>query len=64
MENKFGKRLMELRQEKGISQKQLAEVLGVFQQSINRWENGKIKPGMDNIIALAEYFNVTVELAK
>lgn len=39
-QKKIGNFLKELRKEKGVTQEQLAEVLGVSNRSISRWENG------------------------
>ena len=36
---KFGENLQKLRKEKGISQEQLAEQLGVTRQSVSKWES-------------------------
>ncbi len=55
------KNLKHLRQTEGISQKQLAESIGVSQQSINKYENHKIEPDIDTMIALAEYFQTSVD---
>jgi len=50
-----------LRNKKGISQQQLADVIGVSQQSINKYENHKIEPDIQTLIALADYFNTSVD---
>ena len=42
------------RQERGISQLQLAEHLHVSRQSISSWENDRAYPSLDNLIALSE----------
>lgn len=41
----FGEKLAKVRKEKGFTQKQLAEEMGVYQKDISRWEQGKIEPG-------------------
>lgn len=53
--------LKELRIKKSISQKQLADVIGVSQQSINKYENHMIEPDINTLIALADYFNTSVD---
>ena len=45
----------------GISQKQLAETIGVSQQSINKYENHNIEPDIGTLIRMAEYFNTSVD---
>lgn len=59
--NEFGKVLCELRLEKGISQRKLGEDLGVVNQTISFWENGKREPDMDTLLKIAKYFNVSLE---
>lgn len=50
-----------LRQEKHISQKALADAIGVSQQSINKYENHNIEPDIDTLIRMADYFNTSVD---
>lgn len=45
----------------GISQKQLADVIGVSQQSINKYENHNVEPDIDTLIALADFFGISVD---
>lgn len=55
----IGQRIKELRNELDITQNKLADVLGVTQDSISLWENGKRVPDTQYIIVLAKFFNVT-----
>ncbi len=55
------KNLKKLREEKGISQKQLADVVSVSQQSINKYENHNIEPDIDTLIKMADYFETSVD---
>ncbi len=57
----FGNFLFELRSEKGISQSQLGEMLGVTNKAVSKWENGNAKPNTNLIPRIAEIFGVTVE---
>ena len=50
-----------LRTKKGISQQQLADVLGVTQQSINKYENHNVEPDIATLIKIADFFDVTVD---
>ena len=55
------KNLKKLRTEKGISQQTLADSIGISQQSINKYENHKIEPEILTLIAIADYFDTTVD---
>ena len=54
-------RLKELRTEFNISQQQLADVIGVSQQSINKYENHNVEPDIETLKAMANYFNVSID---
>lgn len=54
-------KLKELRQLKGISQQQLADVITVSQQSINKYENHGVEPDISTLIKIAGYFNVSLD---
>ncbi len=49
-----------LRKEQGITQKQLAEQIGVTDKAISRWETGKGLPDASSLLALSERFGVTI----
>ena len=49
---KIGKYLQELRKEKGLTQEQLAEHVGVARRTISRWETGSNMPDLDILIEL------------
>lgn len=55
------KNLKRLRSEKGISQQALAEIIGISQQSVNKYENHNIEPDITTLILLAKYFNTSVD---
>lgn len=55
------KNLKKLRKLFGVSQQQLADVIGVSQQSINKYENHNIEPDIETLIAMADYFNTSVD---
>ena len=50
-----------LRSVAGISQKTLAESIGVSQQSINKYENHNIEPDIATLSRLADYFHVSID---
>lgn len=53
--------LKPLRQLNSVTQNQLAEAIGVTQQSINKYENHKIEPEIEILIRMADFFNVSVD---
>lgn len=57
----FQERLYQLRRERGMSQEDLAGVLGVTRQAVQKWESGASRPDMDNLTALARYFGVSLD---
>ena len=57
----FGEKLYELRKKHGLSQEQLAEVLNVSRQSISKWEGNVNYPDSDKLIALSDYFHVSLD---
>lgn len=61
MKNKFAERLKTLISEKEISQKILAENTQLSDAIISRWIKGKRQPTADNIITIADYFDVTAD---
>lgn len=54
-------RLKQLREERGIPQGKIAEMLNLTQQAVSKWESGKADPDVDAIITLAKYFGVTAD---
>jgi len=57
----LNERIKELRKSKNHTQKQLAEILNVRSEAIQTFEYGTRRPGLDNIITLADYFGVSVD---
>lgn len=57
-QQKIGQFLRECRKEKSITQEQLAEMLGVTNRSVSRWENGSNLPDLDILIEMADYYDV------
>ena len=57
----FAQRLKELRTENNLTQTQLATQLRIRQQSYARYENGSGEPSLDTLIAIARFYNVTVD---
>lgn len=61
MNIEFANRLQQLRKEKGYSQDQLADEIGVSRQSISKWERAEASPDSDNLIALAKLYNMSLD---
>lgn len=59
-QQKVGRFLKELRNERSVTQAELAEMLGVSNRSVSRWENGMTMPDFDLLIELAEYYDIEV----
>jgi transcriptional regulator with XRE-family HTH domain len=57
----FKNRLKQLREEKGMIQKELAEKIGVTRNSITAYENGNREPDLEKIINLAKIFDVSID---
>ena len=60
-ENVFGKKLKELRLEKGLSQRELGKIFNVCNQTISFWEIGSREPDLDTLILIARYFEVSID---
>ena len=56
---KFAERLKELRNEKNLSQMELANETGISQTSIAKWELQQRMPTLLNIVILCRYFKVS-----
>lgn len=59
---KLSEQITQLRKERKMSQEELAGVLQVSRQSVSKWENGLSNPDTENLIRLAEIFQVDVNL--
>ncbi len=58
---KLGKRIKEFREQSGISQQRLAELLDISRPTISQIENGERRISADELIKLSEIFNLSVE---
>ena len=57
----LSEKLYKLRKKSGLSQEQLAEQLNVSRQAISKWEQGTAVPESEKLIAISNYFGVTVD---
>ncbi len=55
------KNLKTLRSRANVSQQQLADIIGVSQQSVNKYENHSVEPDIATLIAIANYFSTSVD---
>jgi len=58
---KLNEQIAFLRKQKGITQEELAQVLGVTNQSVSKWESGSCCPDIQLLPELANYFEVSVD---
>lgn len=61
MNIEIANRLQKLRKEKGYSQEQLADLLGISRQAISKWERAEASPDTDNLIELAKLYSVSID---
>lgn len=57
----IGNKIKELREKKGLTQKELAEEIGVAQSTIAMIESGKNKGSIETLAKIANYFNVSID---
>ena len=59
---RFGSFLYEKRKEMGLSQRQVAQLTGVTDKAVSKWENGRAKPTTDALRKLAALYQTPIEL--
>lgn len=59
-ENQLAKNIMYYRKKRGLSQEKVSEYMGVSRQAVTKWENDISRPSSDNLIKLAQLFQVNV----
>ncbi len=57
----IGKKIRTLRQHAGLSQVELAKIIGVSKSTMSNYERNYSIPDPDIVVALANYFNVTID---
>lgn len=60
-QQKMGAFLKELRNEKNLTQEQLAERFGVSRRSVSRWEGGYNLPDIDILIEMSDFYEVELK---
>lgn len=61
MNIEIANRLQQLRKQKGYSQEQLADELGISRQAVSKWERAEASPDTDNLILLARLYGVSLD---
>lgn len=61
MSTSFGKILRELREEKEMLQRELAEKLNIERTALVRLESGQYEPNLDTLLKIADFFGVTTD---
>lgn len=61
MKNEIKNRIKELRVKKGLTQKQLAQLVNKFVTGLASWEQGLSEPSVNDIRALCEIFEVSAD---
>lgn len=58
---KFEEKIVQIRKEKGLSQEELAEALGVSRQAVAKWESGASYPEVDKLITICNLFQISID---
>ena len=58
MDNKFAKRLLELRTKRKISRREVAKAAHICEKTLRSWEYGKTKPRVRHLVLLVKFFDV------
>lgn len=58
----LSEQIYQLRRQKGLSQEQLAEQIGVSRQAISKWESGASTPDLEKLQALSRFFRVSLDV--
>ncbi len=57
----FGEHLKSLRKSKKVTQKEVAQSTGISERNYQDYEANVKKPGFDNLIALANFFDISLD---
>lgn len=58
---KIGEKLKKLRQQKNLTEKELAQILGVSVAAISAYENDLRKPSCENLVKLSHLYGVSID---
>lgn len=57
----MNKKIKQLREAQGLTQKDVADRLGVYPSAVTRWESGEKRPDLVNLVKLADMFDVSLD---
>lgn len=57
----IGNKLYSLRKEKGLSQEEVSNIIGVSRQTISKWESGLSIPDTDKLISISKLYNISID---
>ncbi len=57
----IGKRIQEIRQQKKLTQEQLASDLAISRQAVSKWESGKAIPDIENLMYISNLYGVSLD---
>jgi transcriptional regulator with XRE-family HTH domain len=57
----IGKRIQEIRQQKKLTQEQLASDLAISRQAVSKWESGKAIPDIENLMCISNLYGVSLD---
>ncbi len=57
----FMEKLLLVRKDRGLSQEEVAEAVGVSRQAVTKWETGQAYPDIANLVALSDLFGVSID---
>ena len=58
---KTGRLIAKLRKEKGLTQKNMADTLGISNKTISKWESNLSSPDIQSCKAMADVFGISLE---
>ena len=56
----FGENFRKVRKQSGLSQKEVAQKLGICQSNVSDWENDVSRPDYEKLLALSELYEVSL----
>lgn len=59
--NVYIKNLRRLREARGITQGELADLIGVSASTLSQWEGNRVTPTVENLMVLADVFHVSMD---
>ena len=54
-------KLKEIREAAGYTAPQACKLLGIPESQLSKWETGKVRPGFDNLLRLADFYGLTLD---